>query len=400
MLFFYLRVMLRLLNRSLRIWGIPLLFGFAVAAEPAAPSPRQSAIAAMYPVMIKAVESGNFGQARNICDQAILWEPSNPVHHYNLACIEARAGGARLPFALPALARAAELGFTEIGTLRNDPDLNAVRSDPRFAGIERIVARNSDLQRPSDAAASPPPPAGSGAAIPASQRGLENLALLANVDPPAPARFDSGAPVGLYFMTRFWAYTGSLEKAVWYFAPDGTVYQHLETGFSPADLELHPGQRGRCIYEGDTCEVTWSDGKRSRGRIERSASGFSWNAGSFTPVRPFDPARPLAGIYEGSETVSSRGSRAAVASTLELRPDGTYTWSGVSFLSATSDASRVIAGANGTDSQGRWHAGTLSIVLVDARGHVYRRIAFPLDDEKTPVNPDRIFFGGTLFQRR
>ncbi len=391
----------RLRDGSLRALGFSLLLGFAAAAEPAAMSPRQSAIAAMYPVMIKAVESGNFGQARNICDQAILWEPQNPVHHYNLACIEARAGGARLPYAIPALERAAELGFTEIGTLRNDPDLAAVRTDPRFAAIERTVARNAETQLQARAAPPPPPPpAGSVAAIPTSQRGLENLALLANVEPPAPARFVSGAPVGLYFMTRYWAYTGTLEKAVWYFAPDGTVFQHLETGFSPADLELHAGQRGRCVVEGDTCEVTWSDGKRSRGRIERSATGFSWSAGIFTPVRPFDSARPIAGTYEGGETVSARGSRAAVASTLELRADGTYTWSGVSFLSATSDTSRVVAGANGTDSHGRWHAGELSIVLVDHKGNVYRRIAFPVDDEKTPVNPDRIFFGGTLFKRR
>jgi hypothetical protein len=364
-------------------------------------NPRQIAISAMYPVMIKALETGNFGQARNICDQWIMWEPENPNHHYNLACIEARAGGSRLQHAIPALQRAAELGFPEIGTLKNDPDLAPIRSDPRFAGIEQKVMRSAEAKERMAAtqkdAKETPPPMAQGARSP---RAIENLALDAAVDSPAPATFANGMPVGLYFMTRFWSFTGTLEKLVWYFAPDGTVYQSLEHGFSATDLAGHAGPKGTCALQGDKLEVRWSGGKKSASRLQRSETGFSWDGGIFTPVKPFSPQTQIAGLYEGGESLSFSGNRAAVSKTFELRADGTFHWSGVSFLSSTSDASRVSAGATGEDSTGRWHASNYSIVLVDTKGNVYRRIAFPYDDEKTPVNPDRIFFGGTMFKRR
>src|SRR5438552_2970327 len=77
------------------------------------PESRRAAIEAVYRVMIAAMEAKNFGRARNICDQAIMWEPQNPVHHYNLACIEAQAGGARLRYAMSELELAVALGFNE-----------------------------------------------------------------------------------------------------------------------------------------------------------------------------------------------------------------------------------------------------------------------------------------------
>lgn len=387
-----------------------------VAAEQSAAA-RRAAIDAMYPVMIKAVETGNFGQARNICDQALMWEPENPVHHYNLACIEARAGGARLPYALPARLRAAQLGFNEIGTVKNDPDLEPLRKDPRFAEVVQLVARNAEAAAASSTAASSDgaapaarapaaahhasvadtPPA---AVPPPSPRGMVSLAVLSNVEKPAAASFKQGAPVGLFFMTRFWSFTGTLEKLVWYFAPDGTVYQSLEHGFSEADLAAHAGPKGVCKVDGDTLEVQWAKGKKSAARIERKDTGFFWDGGNFTPVQPFDPSHSIVGTYEGGESISFSGNRAAISKTLELRADGTFRWSGVSFLSSTTDASRVTAGSNGVDSTGRWRATGYSLVLVDEQGNVYRRIAFPYDDKNTPVNPDRIFFGGTMFKRQ
>src|ERR1041384_6413932 len=93
------------------------------------PESRREAIEAIYPVMIAALEAKNFGRARNICDQAIIWEPQNPVHHYNLACIEAQAGGARLPYAMGALELAVALGFNDELHLKNDPDLVPLHSN-------------------------------------------------------------------------------------------------------------------------------------------------------------------------------------------------------------------------------------------------------------------------------
>lgn len=381
---------------------VAVTFGFLLTAPAFAqqtPAARSAAIEAMYPVMIKALETGNFGQARNICDQAILWEPQNPNHHYNLACIEARAGGERVERAFAALQRCAALGFHEIGTLKNDPDLNPLRADPRFANITRIVAQNADAKSRADAAAS-----ASDSSIkhqsPPSPRGIENTALLSPGEAPAPPSFAEGVPVGLYFMTRFWSFTGTLEKLVWYFAPDGAVYQSLEHGFSSHDLATHAGPKGRCTLRGNTLEIRWSDGKKSTGDLERSDSGFFWDGGNFTPVRPFTTTSMIIGSYEGGESLSYNGNRAAVSKSLELRADGTFRWSGVSFLTSATDATRVTAGANGADSAGRWHVMPYALVLIDAKGNVYRRIAFPYDDEKTPVNPDRIFFGGTMFRRQ
>ena len=374
------------------LFALCLAAWFPPAASAAQNEGRRSAIAAMYPVMIRAVEAGHYGQARNICDQAILWEPDNPVHHYNLACIEARAGGARLPAALPALQRAAELGFADLATLRHDPDLDPIRADPRFAAIAEQVARHAAAR----AAAGTVPPLPD-AAAPSAPRGLENLALLAAVDSPASADFAAGAPVGLYVMTRHWPATGRLERCVWYFAPDGTAYQNPEFGFAPAELAAHRGPHGRCAPTAGGLDLAWHDGKRSGGRLARDGNVFFWDRGNFLPARPFDPSLPVAGTYEGVETFAAGGNRAALGRLLVLRPDGTFYWHGVSLVGQATAPGGISAGANGTDSTGRWHAAGFSLVLVDAQGHVYRRIAFPYADA-TSATP-RLYFGGTLFQR-
>lgn len=119
-------------------------FGGAGAASAQVQSPeRRAEIEAIYPVMIQALEAGNFGQARNICDQVILWEPLNPVHHYNLACIEARAGAHRLRHAFDALEKSAALGFNDVATLQSDPDLSALRNTTKFAEIARTIVQNA-----------------------------------------------------------------------------------------------------------------------------------------------------------------------------------------------------------------------------------------------------------------
>lgn len=361
---------------------------FSARAQPLRETSFRAEIDAIYPVMIQALETGSFTQARNICDQVILWDPANPVHRYNLACIESRAG--RKPAALAALREAAGLGFAASDALQKDPDLEAIRGEAEFAEISRLIAANAN--RPPMAKPAPEPEA--------SPRGIENQTLINQGELPAPARVAEGVPVGLFFMTRYWPATRSLEKSVWYFAPDGTVYEGLETGFSARDLSQHSGPKGMARLEGKRLEVQWPGDKKSVGDLSRSSTGFAWNAGIFTIVKPFTADTPLAGIYEGGESISFSGNRAAIAKTLELRADGTYRWSGVSFLNSASDVTQVSAGSNGEDSTGRWHAGNYSIVLVDAKGHAYRRIAFPYDDETTPIKPDRIFFGGTMFKRR
>src|SRR5687768_8596119 len=103
---------------------------------------HRAAIEGMYPVMLHALQTKNFGRARNICEQAILWEPQNPVHHYNLACIDAQSGGSRLPYAWGSLELAIALGFNDADHLQTDPDLAPLHEDPKFANLVRKVVFN------------------------------------------------------------------------------------------------------------------------------------------------------------------------------------------------------------------------------------------------------------------
>jgi hypothetical protein len=348
---------------------------------------RREAIEAIYPVMIAALEAKNFGRARNICDQAIIWEPQNPVHHYNLACIEAQAGGARLPYAMGALELAVALGFNDELHLKNDPDLVPLHSNPRFADLVRKVAHNASA----DAAL---------AAIEIPDTSTKHApSPTTNVtDEPAKPAFNQGVPVGLYFMTRYWPGTHTLEKAAWYFAPDGTVYQNIEDGFSRDSLAAHVGPKGNATSKGRQLEVTWSDGKKSTSDVERDGAGFAWDMGIFTPVTAYENTSDIVGVYEGGESIGTGGTSAAVSQRLELRADGTFTWSGVSFVGADAKARHVNANRS-NESRGRWQLSGYALILTDTSGAVWRRIAFPCDDEKTPNKPERMFFGGILYKR-
>jgi len=378
-----------------------------VAAQETAAS-RRVAIEMIYPIMVKALEAGRFGQARNICDQAILWEPENSVHTYNLACIESRAGVARRDLAFAALKRAAELGFDDPHALAQDPDLGPIRNDPRFASIVEQVAQNARrLAAPNSAnveitSAERLEVARSPLAPPLVQPGLAqpiDLGALVDVASPAPAIFAHGLPVGLFFMSRTWAQTDTEEKLVWYFAPDGVVYQNLEHGFAPADLAAHRGPQGTCRLAGDTLEITWSQRRKSSGTIQRHQTGFSWEGGTFVPAQPLPAGMSLSGAYEGGETLSSSRNRAPLARTLELRADGTFVWRGVSLQSRVNQPDRIDAASNGFDSTGRWQANGYALALVDSEGRIFRRIAF-LSEAAPPNTPAHIIFAGTVYSRK
>ena len=215
------------------------------------------------------------------------------------------------------------------------------------------------------------------------------------VEQPPESGFEDGRPVGLFFMTRFWIATNSLEKAVWYFAPDGRVYENLETGFSEADLSAHTGNQGTYGVNGDQMQVTWADGTTTESTIERDGTNFSWNAGIFTAVRPFEENTSVAGAYEGGESFSTGGNSGAVSKTLQLAPDGTFTWGGVGSVVSEGES---VGGESGTN--GNWELSGYSLVLTGADGSTLRGIAFPYDDESTPVYPDRMFFAGTMYERQ
>ena len=59
--------------------------------------------------------------------------PTDSVAHYNLACSYALVDD--IERGLSSLAEAIELGYGDVEYLRNDPDLEALRKDPSFAGL-------------------------------------------------------------------------------------------------------------------------------------------------------------------------------------------------------------------------------------------------------------------------
>lgn len=212
---------------------------------------------------------------------------------------------------------------------------------------------------------------------------------------PEKTGFEDGHPVGLYFMTRFWSGTGSLEKAVWYFTSDGRVYRDLEDGFSDDVLARHEGPHGTVSRDGDTMVVTWSDGKRTRSDVERDGDSFTWDMGIFTPVKGFDDDSDLAGKWEGGNSVSFGGGSSSATRALELREDGTFSQSSVASISSRSERSRVSAGAQGAAS-GTWKLDGYTLTLTREDGTAERGVAFPYDDG---TGTRRFYFAGVMYKK-
>ena len=348
---------------------------------------QRVAIERMYPVMLAALETRNFGRARNICEQAIVWEPQNPVHHYNLACIEAQAGGTRLPYAWGALDLSVALGFNDVDHLQTDPDLAPLRSDPRFADLVRkmILGGAADVR----AAGATSSPEKRSAKRPGSDEVLQ----------PPPAGFKDELPVGLYLMSRYVPTIQEHETIVWYFSTDHHVYRGLKNGFSAADLDAHQGNRGIAARAGRVLEVTWSDGTKTTAEVEHDASGFTWDMGIFVPVEPFRDESDAAGVYEGFESDRTDINDLPITLRLELRADHSFTWDGVGVESTNSGTAETLLGSKHSTT-GEWHISGLSLILTTDTGATLRRFAFPEDDDRTVIRPDRIFFSGLMYKRR
>ena len=214
-------------------------------------------------------------------------------------------------------------------------------------------------------------------------------------------RVTASGPVGLFFMTRYWSFTRTLEKAAWYFTPDGHVYQNLKSGLTSADLAAHKGPKGTFKFSGTQLEITWSDGKTSKSNIERDkgSDGFMWDMGIFNPAPPLSDPKLVVGTYEGGESLSHGGNAVATSNTFEFRADGTYTRSGVASVKGTTSQSVVSAGSQGT-STGTWKAEAYSLTLTGSDGTVTRRIAFPYFEDDKSALPARLYFGGLLLKRQ
>src|SRR5580698_5754016 len=78
---------------------------------------------------------GQYARALQLDRRLVRLIPENAIAWYNLACSYAVLG--MIDPAFSALQRALELGYRFILRLRRDPDLKALRRDPRFARLLR-----------------------------------------------------------------------------------------------------------------------------------------------------------------------------------------------------------------------------------------------------------------------
>jgi hypothetical protein len=88
-----------------------------------------------------------------------------------------------------------------------------------------------------------------------------------------------------------------------------------------------------------------------------------------------------------------------VSRSITLRGDGTYERGGVSSFKSTGEGSEVSVGGS-SENSGKWELSGYSLTLTERDGKVVRGIAFPFDDEATPVKPDRFFFAGTMYKKQ
>ncbi len=89
--------------------------------------PSLEALAAAYP------RAGRTRDGLEVDRRLVAILPENPVAHYNLACSLAQLDE-REP-ALAALEKAVALGYRDLDFMAKDPDLSAVRKEPRFKAL-------------------------------------------------------------------------------------------------------------------------------------------------------------------------------------------------------------------------------------------------------------------------
>lgn len=81
--------------------------------------------------------SGHHARALQMDRQLVRLQPDRPVAWYNLACSYAILGMIDLAFV--ALQRSIDLGYRRLDHMARDPDLKALRRDPRFGRLLRKV---------------------------------------------------------------------------------------------------------------------------------------------------------------------------------------------------------------------------------------------------------------------
>jgi len=219
----------------------------------------------------------------------------------------------------------------------------------------------------------------------------------ANPTAPENTVLTAKGPVGLYFMTRFWFATSSLEQKVWYFTAAGQVYESPPGDFARESLVRRAKRHGAWSVEANKLTVKWSDGKVTAAAFEPDKAGdaFMWDMGIFTPIGRPDWSR-VAGRFEGGGSVASSSGGAIGTSSLTLRQDGTFTWETGAAVRSNSERTVATAGAYGRPREGRWQGDGYEIALTFHDGTTRRYVAFPTPDPKRPGKTGMLFFDGSM----
>lgn len=123
--------------RTLRLLSLPLVALLLLVAAPA-PARGQDGdararVAALEREILGLFAAGKYEAAAEKCREEIALVPTSPAPRYNLACALARVGESEA--ALDALAKAVELGYDDADHMTEDPDLESIRGEERFAAI-------------------------------------------------------------------------------------------------------------------------------------------------------------------------------------------------------------------------------------------------------------------------
>ncbi|MDO7852051.1 hypothetical protein [Hymenobacter convexus] len=265
-------------------------------------------------------------------------------------------------------------------------------------GMIAALARKKTVEN----GGAPAAPAAKATATPHPAAAAPRPAAPAAADPtqPVPGAVNGGRPVGLFFMTKYWMATHSLEKSTYYFAPNGQVYVN-PTGFSAASLAALPaGSRGSYAVAGNKLTVRWANGQTESSEVEPQTDTFGWDMGIFLAGRPFKSPGQLAGSFEGGNSISTSSGSAAAVSSLTFRPDGTYSGGSASSFGGRTDAGAKTysAGSSGS-SGGRWSLSGWLLTLTDAQGRTTRGVAFPVEKNDKTGQVTRFYFDNVAYKR-
>ncbi len=223
---------------------------------------------------------------------------------------------------------------------------------------------------------------------------------------PTPLVMSESKIEGLFYMQRYDMVSQHLEKAVWYFGADGKVYVNPEVGFSASELAEHKGLSGTYQIAGGQINIAWSNNSKSKGKLEVAEDSFSFDTATFLPVKPFQNASQMVGNYEGGSSFTFSGNSTAIAKTLNLRADGTFSSSGIANFSTTRDETNdsdtnnkeLIASGRGS-STGTWSLSGYTLTLSSPGEVDLKGIVFPLFHDESKGAPDRLFFRGIAYKK-